>query len=250
MARRVNPQSRNVGNLGDIIKHAALVELASLLARGGSMVRHVETHTFLLDAPPADAARWAREVDALSGSHPAYARYAGLERAHMARTATAGEARYRCSSGLVLDALGDRCRSATLAEADPATRAQLREQIVGEQLAHALVVDESLEALRDRRAPAGDALLVHVDPFALSPALWDRLAPSLDALCAGAAAAVVLVYRYTRQAGSPWPSAPQGTVGPVADLHRNPHEVAAYASPAVADAAREACAELGWRTMA
>ena len=246
MPRRVNPQTRNVGNLGDVIKHAALVELAALLARVSTSVRHVETHTFLLDAPPADVERWSREVDALVASYPAYARYAALEREHLARTSR-GAPRYRCSSGLVLDVVGDRLRSATLAEADPSTRAHLREQVAHEQLENVVVVDEALAALRDPGDEPGGALLVHVDPFTLSPELWARLAPSLDAVCTGAAEVVVLVYRYIRQAGSPWPAAPHGTTGPIADVHRNPHEIAVYASAGVADAAREVCAALGWR---
>lgn len=249
MPRRVNPQTRNVGNLGDIIKHAALVELASRLAGLSASVRHVETHTFLLDAPPADVGRWSREVDAFVASHPAYAGYAALERAHMTRTTASGAARYRCSSGLVLDVLGERLRTATLAEADAATRAELREQIAREDRPEVVVADEAVEALRAARDGVHDAVLVHVDPFTLSPELWARLAPSLDALCSAAAEVVVLVYRYIRQAGSPWPAAPRGTVGPVADLHRNPHEVAVYVSPGVAEGARGACAALGWRLL-
>ena len=119
-----NRQSRSVGNLGDILKHAALVELASLLASRGAPVSHVDTHTFLLHAPAADRARWTREVDDLAARHPAYARYAALERAFFERTT-----HYRCSSGLVLDVLSDRRHCAVLGEANARTRAELAEQI-------------------------------------------------------------------------------------------------------------------------
>jgi hypothetical protein len=46
-----NPQNRNVGNLGDILKHAALVNLAQLhTARNKSKVAYIETHAFKLEA--------------------------------------------------------------------------------------------------------------------------------------------------------------------------------------------------------
>ncbi|MDB4945847.1 MAG: hypothetical protein JWP97_5381 [Labilithrix sp.] len=59
-------QLGNVGNIGDILKHAALVELAAWLTRERTDVSFVDTHTFQLEAPLPDRARWEREVDALS----------------------------------------------------------------------------------------------------------------------------------------------------------------------------------------
>jgi len=58
--------------------------------------------------------------------------------------------------------------------------------------------------------------------------------------------AVVVVYRYTRSGRSAWPDAPEGTVGPVAQIRGGPHEIAAYASRGVAAAVRDVCAGLGW----
>ena len=124
MPRTLNRQLGNVGNLGDIIKHAALVELAGLLAGGRADVSFVDTHTFQLQAPLPDRARWDREVDALTALHPDYERYATLERAALGRNGT-----YRCSSGLVLDALRDRRACAVLGEANSASRAELSAQV-------------------------------------------------------------------------------------------------------------------------
>jgi hypothetical protein len=87
---------------------------------------------------------------------------------------------------------------------------------------------------------------VHVDPFSLTPDRWARLAPALDAACAGAADAVIVVYRYTRSARSAWPTAPEGTLGPVTQIRGGPHEIAAYASPGAADEVRDVCDALGW----
>lgn len=238
---RPNPQRRNVGNLGDILKHAALVELASALARVSPTVQYVDTHTFLLHAPPADVERWSREVDALASAHPAYGSYAALEREALARSG-----RHRCSSGLMIDVLGERRGSMALGEADAATRAELRDQIEQEQVSNVVVVDDAVAALRGRRDGAAGTVLVHVDPFTLSPELWARLAPGLDEVCGGSAEAVVVAYRYTRHVGSAWPHPPRGTSGPVARCQRNPHEVAAYASAGIADVVRDICAALGW----
>lgn len=233
---RVNPQTRNVGNLGDVLKHAALLELASLLASRGPAVRYVETHTFLLHAPPADPERWRRDVHALAASRPTYARYAAPQ-----EEALAGSGRQRCSSGLVIDALGERRGATTLAEAHAATRAELREQIAHERLSNVVVVDDAAAALDAQRGEEGGALLIHVDPFTLSPELWARLAPGLDDVCRRAADVAIVVYRYTRRAGDAWPDPPVGTAGPVTTMLRNPHEVAVYASSGLAELVRDAC---------
>ncbi len=241
MARTQNRQLGNVGNVGDIIKHAALVQLASLLARSPFLVSFVDTHTFQLHAPLPDRARWRRKVEMLEARHPTYASYASLERASLARTG-----QYRCSSGLVLDALGERRGCAVLGEANAASRAVLSSQLAAENLTNVLVVDDAAAVDRATAIPAGGALLVHVDPFSLSPETWAAFAPALDAITARSAATALVAYRYSRNARVPWPAAPTGTIGPVAETRSGPHEVAAYASPGLTDAVREVCASLGW----
>jgi len=89
-------------------------------------------------------------------------------------------------------------------------------------------------------------LLIHVDPFSLSPELWASIAAPLDALCARSAKAALVVYRYSRSARSASPTASQGTIGPVAQIRGGPHEIAAYASPEITGAVREVCGALRW----
>jgi 23S rRNA A2030 N6-methylase RlmJ len=241
MARVTNRQLGNVGNLGDILKHAALAEIAALLARARADVSFVDTHAFQLHAPLPDRVRWERDLAAHTDRHPAYARYATLERTSLERT---GE--YRCSSGLVLDVLRERRVHAVLGEANAATRAILGAQIEEERIAKVVVCDDAARIDGAARATAGSALLVHVDPFALPNALWSELAPALDGICSRASDAVVVVYRYSRNASTLWPDAPAGTTGPVAALSSSPHELAAYASSAFVDDVRAVCASLGW----
>jgi 23S rRNA A2030 N6-methylase RlmJ len=245
MARATNRQSRSVGNLGDALKHAALVELACMLVDRGSTVSYVDTHTFLLHSEIAELGRFLAEVERLEAKHSAYARYASIERESLERTG-----RYRCSSGVVVRVLGDRRVATTLGEANGMTRAELRDQIRSEELADVLVVDDAATAVRSALASVERAgsVLIHVDPFSLSPELWASLAAGLDLLCTRSTEVVLVVYRYTRSARSSWPTAPSGAIGPVAETRGGPHELATYASARIAGAVREVCAALGWRT--
>ena len=240
MARPVNPQTRSVGNRGDILKHSALVELALALTQRGSRIHYIDTHSFLLHAA-TDEARWQRELDAYMAT-PAFARYAHVERESLSRTG-----RYRCSAGLALDVLGAHCVSATLGEAHAATRNELREQLRTEQLTHANVVEDAVTALRETSVQCPTTLLIHIDPFSLTPELWASLAPWLDSLCGPSVQAVLVVYRYTRMAPSAWPPAPRGMLGPLAQIRGGPHELAAYGSPSLNELVCEVCASLRWR---
>lgn len=247
MSRPVNRQSRSVGNLGDVLKHAALVELASLLAATTSRVDWVDTHTYLLHAPPADRERWAHEVEARLRRWPAYERYLEIQRASLAETS-----RVRCSSGLVMGVLGDRRGTTAMGEANGATREELRAQVSLAGWTDVSVAEDGVGALRavaDADVDAtgsGRGVLVHVDPFALTAEEWAPLASGLDAVCGGARSAVLVVYRYTRGGRTPWPAAPAGTVGPVAEVRGGPHLVAAYASASIVSDVRDACVSLGW----
>jgi 23S rRNA A2030 N6-methylase RlmJ len=241
MARFTNRQQGHVGNLGDVLKHAALCELATLLFRTHGRVDYVETNTFLLHSPVASHEQWARDVDDLATTRPGYARYAQRERTSLEHTG-----RYRCSAGLVLDVLGDNLGCAVLAEANAVTRMELREQLAAEKHERVLVVDDAKNVDVARTVPDGGALLVHVDPFTLTATGWAEIAAPLDALVSRSAAAVVVIYRYSRNASEPWPTAPCGASA-VAQTRGGPHAIGAYATPSIRDAARSICQELGWR---
>ncbi len=236
-----NRQSGHVGNLGDIIKHAALVELATNLAQRDAPVSFVDTNTFLLHAPLANAERFHREAAAHVEKHPAAARYLERERASLARTG-----QYRCSSGLMLDVLGDRRACAVLGEANGLTRSELSSQLRDEGHAGVHVVDDASAVDRDQHVPAGSTLLVHVDPFALTPDLWAPMAPALDAMSARASAAVFVIYSYIRAGRTEWPTPPTGTSF-IAENRGAPHEVALFASADVRELVRAVCGSLGFR---
>jgi hypothetical protein len=240
MARVVNRQLGHVGNLGDIIKHAALLELATMLARGGPThgVSFVETHTFQLHAPLPEPDRWTKQIASHRSKHAAYMRYEEAERHSLSRTG-----RYRCSSGLVLDALGNRLSRAVLAESNAASRAEIASQLRAENRGNVALVDDASAIDRDSFISAGGALLVHVDPFALTETAWSSFEGPLSSIIARSADAVMVVYRYSRGARTDWP---RTNMSLVAETRGGPHEVCAYASTEIADEVRGVCAALGW----
>jgi hypothetical protein len=108
------------------------------------------------------------------------------------------------------------------------------------------VVDDARHVDRGGWVPAGGAVLVHVDPFSLTPEVWAPMSPALDAISLRASAAVFVVYSYTRALRTNWPTPPAGTSF-IAENRGAPHEVAIYAAPGVADLVRRSAASLGFR---
>ncbi|MBK6520004.1 MAG: hypothetical protein IPG04_39205 [Polyangiaceae bacterium] len=219
-----NRQHGHVGNLGDVTKHAALVELAAMLAERFASVSFVDTHTFLLHAPLANAELWRREADNRLAKQPAYARYFDLERAYLERT---GE--YRCSSGLVLDVLGEQLACAVLGEANGLTRAELKGQLA-EGGTPGCTSSTGPRGRQEAHVPsAGGAARASSTPSRSRPG---GPSPALDALSARAAAAVFVLYSFTRAGRTAWPVPPIGTSF-VAEHRGAPHEVALFVSAAV-----------------
>jgi hypothetical protein len=233
-----NIQDRNVGNRGDVVKHVALVALADLLrSRNAGLVRHVETHTFRLHAPLPDPDAWAAQAGAIAAGH-ARERYRALEAPWIARGA------YRCSAGLVADALGEPVRL-LLAEAHGPTRDALAAALAAEAIGTDGVVAEA-EALATLPAPTTPApLLVHVDPFDHPLRYWPTVEHLLATWRHPDHDAVVFTFGYDRGGPLAWPPPPRDLV-PVGRLDALPYGLAAWASPGLVAAARETLRPLGW----
>jgi len=230
-----NVQDANVGNRGDIVKHAALVTLAALLrARTPGPVRHIETHTFRLTAPLPDPELWRSRVAELGLSDHAYA---AIE------APWAAQGRYRCSAGLVADTLGAPV-SLLLAEAHASTRALLQAALAEEGLpVDALVDDAHALAALPPGAPA--PLLVHVDPFDHPVGYWPVVAALLSDWRLPTHDAIVLAFAYDKRGPVAWPAPPPGLAA-LGRLDLAPYGVAAWASPGIEGDARAALAALGW----
>lgn len=232
-----NVQDRNVGNRGDVHKHAALVALVELLAgRTVGPVRHVETHCFRLDAPLPDPARvggFAAELP------PAADPWRRVEAPWLLR------GRYRCSAGLALDVLGSRARLA-LAEAHGPTRAALAAALAAEGAPLDTLVDDAAAlpgaTLGDPRALP---LSIHVDPFDHPVHHWGTVERLLRAWRRPDQGAVVLAFAYDRAGPITWPGPPGGLVA-LGEWAIAPYGLAAWATPGLAGEARGRLGALGW----
>ena len=228
---RANKQDRNVGNLGDILKHAALVALADLMAPHQHL-RYLETHAYRLIAP-CNAERWHEKLRSLPQGR-AYERYAALEKRWV------GGRQYRCSVGLALDVLPH--ASLILAEEHRDTRRRLDAQLA-EQNADYLLLDNASAFGRLAGSRTGPGLAL-VDPFRSIHECWPAFCRGFVALCGGHDA-LILVFQY-KSGAVDWPSAPLN-LALVASVDNGPFHLASFATPAMCDVTRVALASLGWR---
>lgn len=229
-----NPQDSHVGNRGDIRKHAALLEMISSLPtcvpidpqRG---ILWLDTHAYRLHSRCADPAWWMRDLDDLPDCEQyAYDAYRSLQQ-------SAGIDRdggYACSSAIARSALNRNAvrHRAILGEADPATRALLREQVRAGGWEQATVVDHATAVLAD---PARDVDLVvlHVDPFILDGPLWELVTAACERWTEQGT--MVAVGLYAHQRGTvdyPWPMALSRVVSLGAIIDDGPHHLAWYGS--------------------
>jgi hypothetical protein len=232
-----NEQYGNVGDLGDILKHGALVELAVMTNTQDSRpVTYVETNTFLLRAPVANK-NWQEEVAVELSSWPRYQRYYERE------VREVREGNYRCSCGLALDFLPG--ATLYLAENNPPTRAILQEQLAAESVTPARLVSEAQSFAKVEFSGELGPLLMLVDPFDRPQAYWKAVSNLASALCGPQEAGAIEVFQYDEQPVD-WPEAPLGFLGPVASIDRTPFQLAVYATAVSADHARSVLSQMGW----
>jgi hypothetical protein len=233
----VNEQYVNVGDLGDILKHGALVELAVMIStQDTGPVTYIETNTFILQAPIANN-KWQEEVAVELNSWPGYQRYYERE------VREVEEGNYRCSCGLAVDFLPG--ATLYLAENDPPTRAILQEQLAAESVTPARLVSEAQSFAQVEFSGELGPLLMLVDPFDRPHAYWSAVSNLTSALCGPQEAGVIEVFQYKEQSVD-WPEPPPGFLGPVASIDRTPIQLAVYATAGSAGQARSVLLQLGW----
>jgi 23S rRNA A2030 N6-methylase RlmJ len=236
---RHNVQTANVGNRGDMLKHAALMHLAQLLARREPRVpvNYLDTHAFLLHAPLANR-EWRQHVQGLAAARPAYGRYQALQQAGLA------DGDYLCSAGVVAVMLPEALLF--LSECDPTTRALLRRQVDARGRVAVILNDAADWRVWRGPRPVGP-LLALIDPFALTAADWSAAMAAVDGFAGRGEGGLLLVFDYGRRPVVTWPPPPPGWNGPVARLHAAPYLLCAYATPDLAGAAVETLVALGWQ---
>ena len=189
----------HAGNVGDVWKHCALVELLRRVATSARRVAYLETHAGDGRYALGPTGEWREGIGRLWAVPDAVAADPTIDRyVALCRRLSAGAERpdaYPGSPLLARAVLGPTA-TMTLWERDPETFGRLVAAIGGDPHAEALCED-GLRALPDaiRRAEArADAVVVLVDPAYGQKADWtvvpDALAPSLP----GAAATSLLLW--------------------------------------------------------
>lgn len=217
----INIQHANVGNKGDILKHAALLQLAKWFDSHVTGDRAwLDTHCYLLESSLANR-HWQQEVELLINEYPAYEAYHKLEQDYIAR------GKYRCSSGLVLDMIP--AIKLLLSECDPVTRNTLQQQLQAESAADVVLIDDMHDWQSMAELPMVDGLLALLDPFRLDDAGWNSSCAAIEKILRPDGIGILIVFTYERVAGfQEWRLAPTGWSGPVAVIDHKPYHLAVY----------------------
>ncbi len=241
-----NPQSNNVGNMGDILKHAALIAGIEALLKHGRALTYVDTHAYLLEAPCGNPGRWLNESRELRRQHERYGPYIDLQPRAARRPSI-----YRCSTGLAIDVvrkLTGNTPTLVIAEKNGATMQRLRQQLSTEGIGSFTLLTQA-EDLDTVGALSADSLYALVDPFTLDESLWRTVSPQLSRLAASVRHAAVQLFTYEKHPAVSWPEPPSGLIGPIVTIDAEPFHLAAYATRSVAEDISAACASLGWTPM-
>lgn len=252
-----NIQLGNVGNIGDIRKHALVAALARRLA--GRRATWIDTHAFVLAAPCANP-EWEHEVARLAEMHPGFDAYRNAQRR------LGGSDRYRCSTAIALEML--RPERSLLAERDPQARELLLGQLASLDFGEVereitvridgaktsvrssrfgeISIDYSAAALLARNVASAGPILGLVDPFALDDTLISQLQGAMVRWLRPRLPAAFVLFHYDKQQTAyDWPVL--GPLGlPIARLSERPFHVALYASDVLASEARSVANSVGF----
>ncbi len=162
-----NIQTSNVGNFGDIIKHALLVQLIQFLKnRSRSNFTYVDLHTFLMQYA-ANFPTWSSNVSQLDDMCK---EYIDIEREHYSKTNN-----YLCSSGIAAQLLEKHSHAnLILSEQCAETKKTLKSQLdILTELDHQ-IMNHSTELSSYLKPSSNTALFVLIDPFKLDQKEWSE----------------------------------------------------------------------------
>lgn len=236
----MNLHQNNVGNQGDILKHAALKALAGLLAdpRAGTL-NYLDTHAYLLYGRLANRL-WRAETERLAVEHPGYRGYVEVEAPWVAR------GQYQCSAGIVHGVAPH--AQLYLSESDATTRTILTHQIADAGMERVTLLSAAAQWCDAPPAARQGRLLALLDPFCLTEDDWRAGLCGLERLHRGGEDGLLEVFTYDKQVSEvDWPPPPEGWAGPLARVHRAPFHLAVYASGPIRRSAARSLQGLGWR---
>lgn len=233
-----NLQDGNVGNLGDILKHAALVQLAKLFADYIPDTRYyLESHSYLYQSRLVNPA-WREQVRTLQAQSALYADYVAVELPYISR----GE--YLCSSGLANKVLPD--AHLLLCEANKFTREWLLQQLADNKVNYHTVKARMANWAKGKSFRKLPNLLALIDPFELTDELWRSNNSCLRKMIENDASFIMLVFDYKKQAKRRWPEAPKAWLVRAGSLSVQPYHLAVYATGNFVRPLRSRLAQLGW----
>ena len=237
--QEANLQDENVGNLGDILKHAALIQLAKVFAENISTEKYyLDSHSYLYQSRLATE-DWQTQVARLLAQSPLYQDYIDIETPYIA----SGD--YLCSSGLVHGLMPE--AHLLLCETNRDTREWLLQQLADNKVGYHTVKAQMLKWVKGKSFKKLPNLLALIDPFELTDELWRSLNQCLAKMLDYQAPALMLVFDYRKTAERAWPKRMDTGLTNIAGLSSGPYHLAVYASADLIGPVTTRLKALGWQ---
>ncbi len=265
MQKQTNPQDKNVGNLGDFIKHAALVKLLKILAEieAEKPIIYLDPFAYKIRAKIADAENWQSFFEDFKQKD--YKDYKALE------TSYVKQGQYLCSPGIARAILPDN-RILILAEKHKATREKLLEQIAYDKPSYetSFVFDDAFKIkiffettaktkmfwlnANEIVFPQG-AVFALIDDFTLSSDTWHGSLAAINLLHDTSKPAIIETFHAQKKSESSfkWRESLDNFAGPIATIRRGDpfshyeYFLAVYATNNIAERVRAILKNLGWQ---
>ena len=224
-----NIQDGNVGNRGDILKHAILVQLARLLKTSSSNhFTYLESHCYLYHSFLANN-QWQSDIKTYLKTMPFVDDYYQLESAHV----TQGQ--YLCSSGLVHQVIPE--AEMLLCEHHAETRNKLVEQLKKNSATYTLF-NQIEDIQSDHSSYETSTLLALIDPFNFTDELWNTTGKVLQKILCEDAAVLMLVFDY-RENEPDWSDNIAGLCRLAATVSDSPYHLAVYSTEKLYQSVRD-----------
>jgi len=242
-----NIQYNNVGNLGDVIKHIALIKLIQLLLQqqspSASSFLYIDFHTFLMQCPIATPERKQYILQQLQ--EQGNETYAQLQRARVE-----AHNEYLCSSGIAYELLMQQNTLQKLhfifSEQNPETRKLLQQHIDTRSekqqsqpqssvhvMHHSTMLPSALTAVQS--VGTYDCVMALVDPFKLEVEEWQSITSALLTNVHSQRTAL-LAFNYDKtgktseEMWTPFKIQNENLEGPQYTIHLQNHHLAIYCS--------------------
>lgn len=235
-----NLQDSNVGNLGDVLKHAVLVQLAKVFAEHIPGEKYyLDSHSYLYQSRLA-ATDWQVQTQELLKKSPLYQDYIDIEQPYVLK----GD--YLCSSGLVHKVIPD--AHLILCEKNRQTREWLLQQLADNRVTYHTVKEQMLKWVGGKSFKKLPNLFALIDPFELNNELWSTANQCLHKMVDDSAPVIMLVFDYKQQPEYDWPETPDNWLQFVASISMQPFQLGVYTVPELLQRVQQQMKLLGWTT--